>query len=79
MSKNAKNARNLERARNFAKMHLDGSKGPSKTTPLHGKRWGYRDNPDVAKRKAEQMKLSQVANEKTSKTKILEGAGAASK
>jgi len=79
MSKNNKNARNLERARQFSKQRKEGNKGPSKTTPQHNKKWGYRDNPEVAKRIAEQLKATQAANEKTSGKKILENAGGASK
>lgn len=81
MSHNSKNARNLARARNFAAMHLKGEKGPARTTPLHGKKWGYRDNPEVLKRIAEALKASQPQEEKNEKTagkRILRGAGKAS-
>lgn len=56
MSRNSKNARQLAKARDITKMHLRGEKGPSKTTPLHGKRWGYRSNPDAMKRMDEFLK-----------------------
>jgi len=79
MSKNNKNARNLERARQFSKQRQQGNKGAAKTTPLHNKKWGYRTNPEVQKRIAEQLKATQAANEKTSGKKILESAGGASK
>lgn len=82
MSKNKKNARNLERARQISKQRQAGNKGQSKTTPLNQKRWGYRTNPEVQKRIAEQLKATQalqVAKGKTSAKKILENAGAASK
>jgi len=81
MSKNSKNARVLTKAREMAKLHLKGEKGPSKTTPLHGKKWGYRDNPEVQKRIAEMLKATQEAKgdktEKTSAKRILRGAGKA--
>lgn len=81
MSHNSKNARNLARAKTVTLMHLRGEKGPSKTTPVHGKKWGYRDNPEVAKRIAEQLKASQpqeaAKTEKTAGKRILRGAGAA--
>jgi hypothetical protein len=38
MSRQSKNARNLAKARDITKMHLNGEKGPSKTTPQHGKK-----------------------------------------
>lgn len=81
MSRNSKNARNLAKARDIAKLHKNGEKGPAKTTPLHGKKWGYRDNPEVQKRIAELLKASSVeeAKEKTAGKKILRKAGGASK
>ena len=78
MSKNNKNARNLERARKFSRQRQAGNKGPSATTPLNRKRWGYRTNPEVQKRIAEMLKATQ-AEGKTSAKKILEKAGGASK
>jgi hypothetical protein len=78
MTRQSKNARNLAKARDITKLHKSGEKGPSKTTPAHGKKWGYRTNPDVQKRIAEQLKASQP-QEKTSGRKILRGAGGASK
>lgn len=86
MSKNSKNARVLTKAREIAKLHLKGEKGPKSTTPLHGKKWGYRDNPEVQKRIAEMLKATQEATaktngkvEKTSGKKILRKAGGASR
>jgi hypothetical protein len=43
MSRNSKNARNLAKARDISKMHANGEKGPARTSPQHGKKWGYRD------------------------------------
>jgi hypothetical protein len=78
MSRNSKNARNLAKARDITKMHQNGEKGPARTSPQHGKKWGYRDNPEVAKRIAEMMKAAEPANEKTAGKKILRNAGKAS-
>lgn len=78
MSRNNKNALRHEKAREISRMHLKGEKGPSKTTPQHHKRWGYRTNPEVQKRIAEQLKASQP-QEKTSGKKILSQAGGASR
>jgi hypothetical protein len=79
LSKNAKNARNLERARQYSKLRQAGNKGAAKTTPQHHKRWGYRTNPEVQKRLAEQLKTTSTSTRvKTSGKKILEGAGGAS-
>lgn len=78
MSRQSKNARNLAKARDITKMHASGEKGPSRTTPLHGKKWGYRNNPEVLKRIAEMAKAAEPSNEKTSGRKILRGAGKAS-
>lgn len=58
MTSQAKNARRLAKARDITKLHKNGEKGPAKTTPLHGKRWTYRTNPEIAKRNAEAMKQS---------------------
>lgn len=78
MSRQSKNARNLAKARTITAMHKNGEKGPSRTGALHGKKWGYRDNPEVLKRVAEALKASQPQNEKTAGNKILRGAGKAS-
>jgi hypothetical protein len=83
MTRQSKNARNLAKARDITKMHANGEKGPSRTTPLHNKKWGYRDNPEVAKRMAEMLKAaggedSSGKTEKTAGKKILRGAGKAS-
>jgi hypothetical protein len=78
MSRQSKNARNLAKARQITAMHKNGEKGPSRTTPQHGKKWGYRDNPEVLKRIAEAAKAAEPQNEKTAGKKILRGAGKAS-
>lgn len=78
MSKNSKNARVLAKARDISKLHANGEKGPTRTTPLHGKEWGYRNNPEVLKRIAEALKASQPKEEKTAGKRILRGAGKAS-
>lgn len=75
MSRQSKNARNLARAKQITAMHKNGEKGPARTSPAHGKKWGYRDNPEIAKRIAEATKS---AVKQTAAQKILEGAGAAS-
>lgn len=80
MSRNSKNARNLAKARQITAMHKNGEKGASKTTPLHGKKWTYRHNPDAMKRLDEAVKaLSAVRTNKTSGAEILAKAGGASK
>ena len=82
MSRQSKNARNLAKARQIASMHKSGEKGPSRTTPLHGKKWGYRSNPEVLKRIAEALKASSekdgAKTEKTAGKRILRNAGKAS-
>lgn len=78
MSRQSKNARNLAKARDITKMHANGEKGPARTTPLHNKKWGYRDSPEVAKRIAEMVKATREGEEKTAGKKILRGAGKAS-
>jgi hypothetical protein len=77
MSRQSKNARNLAKARDISKMHANGEKGPARTSPAHGKKWGYRDNPEVLKRIAEMLK-AENPQEKTAGKKILRGAGKAS-
>jgi hypothetical protein len=57
MSRQSKNARNLAKARDISKMHANGEKGPARTSPAHGKKWGYRDNPEVLKRIAEMRQV----------------------
>lgn len=80
MSRNNKNTRLKAAAKVITSMHLKGEKGPSSTSPKHGKRWGYRNNPEVAKRLAEMAKLAggTDAAEKTSGKRILRSAGKAS-
>jgi hypothetical protein len=81
MSRNSKNARNLAKARSITLMHKNGEKGPARTTPSHGKKWGYRDNPEVLKRIAEMIKAEHESSggkaEKTAGKRILRGAGKA--
>jgi hypothetical protein len=81
MSRNSKNARNLAKARQISAMHKNGEKGPARTAPQHGKKWGYRDNPEVLKRIAEMLKATSeqdaAKTEKTSGKRILRGAGKA--
>lgn len=82
MTKQRKNEKKAILAKAITAMHLQGEKGPSKTTPLHNKKWGYRNNPDVLKRIAELAKAaaedSAGVREKTSGKKILRSAGRAS-
>ena len=79
MTKQRKNEKKSAVAVTITRMHLAGEKGPSKTTPLHGKRFGYRTNPDTLKRIAEALKATQeVKGEKTAGKRILRGAGKAS-
>lgn len=79
MSRQSKNAKNRARAKAITALHKNGEKGPARTTPLHGKRWGYRTNPDVARRIAELIAATAATDpkEKTSGKKILRGAGRA--
>lgn len=79
MSKNSKNATRKAQAKAITALHLKGEKGPAKTVSKHEKKWGYRDNPEVAKRIAELVKAANEGAEKTSGKKILRGAGKASK
>ena len=58
MTAQSKNARKLAKAREISRMHKNGEKGPSRTTPLHGKRWTFRSNPEIQKRVAEMLKSS---------------------
>lgn len=77
MTSQSKNARKLAKAREITRMHKQGEKGPGRTTPLHNKKWGYRDNPEVAKRISEAAKAASE-DQKTNKTsakRILQGAG----
>jgi hypothetical protein len=80
MTKQNKNARNIAAAKAITSLHKNGGKGPAKTTPKHGKRFGYRDNPETLKRIAELAKAASTAaaKEKTSGKKILAEAGGAS-
>lgn len=79
MSRQNKNARNLERARSFSKARKNGEKGSSKTQPQHGKRWTYRNNPEIQKRISEALKASAPQKDKTSLRKVLATAGGAAK
>lgn len=79
MSRNSKNARNLTLARQHSATRKSGGRGPAKTTPQHGKRWGYRTNPETQKRLAEAIKAMDAprTGARTSGRKILENAGGA--
>ena len=78
MSRNSKNARNLAMARQHSANRKSGGRGPSKTSPQHGKRWGYRTNPETQKRLAEVMKaVDGPKRGRTSGRQILEKAGGA--
>lgn len=83
MSRQSKNTRNIARRKQITAMHKNGEKGPARTTPKHGKRWTYRNNPDMEKRVAEMLKATNEAafavKEKTSGKAILRKAGGASK
>ena len=80
MSRNNKNAKRLVKAREVAKMHLNGDKGPAKTTPIHTKKWTYRSNPDLMKKLHEFINgPAETKAEKTAGKKILRGAGKASR
>ena len=77
MSRQSKNAKKLAKAAQITAMHKNGEKGPSRTTPVHGKRWGYRTNPETQKRVAEMLKATKAPTRGASK--ILDGAGSAAK
>lgn len=77
MSRNNKNARNLAMARQHSATRKNGGSGPSKTTPLHGKRWGYRTNPETIKRLAEATKALASVKKGTAAEEILSKAGKA--
>lgn len=79
MSRQNKNARNLQRAREFSKARQSGQKGPNKTQPQHGKRWTYRNNPEIQKRISEALKASTPAEDKSALRKVLKNAGGAAK
>ena len=74
MTRQSKNAKNIARRKMITAMHLKGEKGPSRTTPVHGKRWTYRSNPEIGKRIAEAVKGSSA---NSAGRKFLEGAGSA--
>jgi ribosomal protein S20 len=69
MSSQSKNARKLAKAREISRMHNNGEKGPARTVAKHGKRWTYRSNPEIQKRIAEALKVS---NEAAAKKTVLE-------
>lgn len=70
MTRQSKNAKNMARARQFAKLRVGGGSGPKATTPLHNKRWGYRNNPEVLKR---QEALAKSSSKKTFMEKLKDG------
>jgi hypothetical protein len=78
MSRNSKTTRNLEQAKQITSLHLRGEKGAARTTPVHGKRHTYRNNPEAMKRLDEFMNGGKSSkNDRTSGKKILEKAGSA--
>lgn len=77
MSRQSKATRLKAIAKQFSEARKKGEKGPSKTTAVHGKRWTYRSNPEMQKRNAEAMKLTNQLPTKTSGKEILASAGAA--
>lgn len=77
MSRQSKAARLAIIAKQFSIARQKGEKGPSKTTPTHGKRWTYRNNPEIAKRIGEATKAQSLRANKTSGKQILENAGSA--
>lgn len=77
MSRQSKNARKLAKAKEITRMHLAGEKGPARTTAAHGKRFGYRTNPEVLKRIAEMSGATRAEGEKTAGKRILRSAGKA--
>lgn len=77
MSRNSKNARNLALAKQISAQRKSGNPGPAKTTAAHGKKWGYRDNPESQKRLAEAIKTVLKHDEKTSGKRILASSGGA--
>lgn len=42
MSRQSKNRKNRERAKEYTRLHLSGQKGPKATIPVHGKSSGNR-------------------------------------
>jgi hypothetical protein len=81
MSRNSKGYRTVARRKANTLARKNGNPGPAKTMPQHGKRWTYRHNPEVAKRVAEMIKATAVADRqaKTSGKALLAKAGGASK
>ena len=77
MSRNNKSARNRAAQKQHSATRKSGGRGPSKTTPLHGKRWGYRTNPEAMKRLAEATKTLASAKKGTAAEEILSKAGKA--
>lgn len=78
MTKQRKQEKRAVLAAAITALHKNGEKGPARTSPQHGKRYGYRNNPDVMKRMAEMSKAAKSV-ELTSAKAILAGAGSASK
>lgn len=77
MSRNNKNATRMAQARTISAQRKAGNKGVSRTTPVHGKRYTYRNNPEILKRISEMVKLTAGPDEKTAAKRILKGAGKA--
>ena len=79
MSRNNKNATRKAQAKAFSETRKSGGRSASKTIPKHGKRWGYRTNPEAQKRLAEFIKSTSVDDKKSGGRAILEKAGGAAK
>lgn len=79
MSRQSKQARNQVQAKAASKQRQNGTPGPAKTTPKHGKRWTYRTNPEIQKRLAEMFGTVAKGNTRGTRggKKVLEGAGKA--
>lgn len=77
MSRQSKAVSKRAIAKQFSEARKRGEKGPSRTTTLHKKRYGYRTNPLNKERIAEAFKAANPLPTKTSGKQILEGAGTA--
>lgn len=77
MSRNNKNATRKAQAKAFSETRKNGGRSAAKTTPLHGKRWGYRTNPETIKRLAEATKTLASVKKGTAAEEILSKAGKA--
>lgn len=64
MSKNSKNSKRIVAARAISAQRQAGNPGSSKTQAVHGKKWTYRTNPEIAKRITEAVKEASAKREK---------------